>query len=53
MSGPVFGRSVLFFDQADRDQLSPLGEVRRPSIADVFVAVMGSKEVLAKGASQS
>jgi len=37
---PVFGRSVLLFDHADRQQLAALGEVRRPSIADVFVAVM-------------
>jgi ABC-2 type transport system ATP-binding protein len=36
----VFGRSVLLFDHVDRDQLSALGEVRRPSIADLFVAVM-------------
>ena len=39
---PVFGRSVLLFDQADREQLAALGEVRRPSIADLFVAVMGT-----------
>jgi ABC-2 type transport system ATP-binding protein len=39
---PVFGRSVLLFDHADRDQLAALGEVRRPSIADLFVAVMGN-----------
>jgi ABC-2 type transport system ATP-binding protein len=38
---PVFGRSVLLFDHADRDQLAELGDVRRPSIADLFVAVMG------------
>src|SRR5215813_9437247 len=37
---PVFGRSVLLFDRVDRDQLELLGEVRRPSIADLFVAVM-------------
>jgi hypothetical protein len=37
---PVFGRSVLLFDRVDRDQLEMLGEVRRPSIADLFVAVM-------------
>jgi ABC-2 type transport system ATP-binding protein len=36
----VFGRSVLLFDGVDRDQLVALGEVRRPSIADLFVAVM-------------
>ena len=37
---PVFGRSVLLFDGVDRDQLETMGEVRRPSIADLFVAVM-------------
>jgi len=37
---PVFGRSVLLFNNADGQQLAALGEVRRPSIADVFVAVM-------------
>ena len=36
----VFGRSVLLFDRVDRDQLASLGDVRRPSIADLFVAVM-------------
>src|SRR6184192_3410246 len=39
---PVFGRSVLLFDHVDRDELETLGEVRRPSIADLFVAVMSS-----------
>jgi ABC-type multidrug transport system, ATPase component len=38
---PVFGRSVLLFDGADRQQIAALGEVRRPSIADLFVAIMG------------
>ncbi len=37
---PVFGRSVLLFDHVNREQLAALGEVRRPSIADVFVAMM-------------
>ena len=41
----VFGRSILLFDHLERnqvaDQLSKLGEVHTPSIADVFVAVMG------------
>jgi ABC-2 type transport system ATP-binding protein len=40
---PVFGRSVLMFDGANREQLETLGEVRRPSIADLFVATMGEK----------
>src|SRR5436190_5627963 len=39
---PAFGRSVLLFDHVDRDQLAVLGEVRRPSIADLFVAVMSN-----------
>ncbi len=37
----LFGRSILLFDHADREQLAALGEVRTPSIADLFVAVMG------------
>src|SRR5881392_3798295 len=40
---PVFGRSVLLYEGASRDELAPLGETRRPSIADVFVAVMGQQ----------
>jgi ABC-2 type transport system ATP-binding protein len=39
---PVFGRSVLLFDHVDRAQLAALGELRRPSIADLFVAVMSN-----------
>jgi ABC-2 type transport system ATP-binding protein len=42
---PVFGRSVLLFDGANREQLEAFGEVRRPSIADLFVATMGKPEV--------
>jgi ABC-2 type transport system ATP-binding protein len=41
---PVFGRSVMLFDNVDRQKLAALGEVRRPSIADLFVAVMGREE---------
>ncbi len=39
----VFGRSVMLFDGANREQVTALGEVRRPSIADLFVAVMSSE----------
>jgi ABC-2 type transport system ATP-binding protein len=39
---PVFGRSVMLFEHVDSNQLAALGEVRRPSIADLFVAVMSS-----------
>jgi len=38
----VFGRSILLFERVDRQQLAGLGEIRTPSIADVFVAVMGN-----------
>ena len=38
----VLGRSILLFDRADRRQLAALGEVRTPSIADLFVAVVGN-----------
>ena len=34
----VFGKNVLTFDGVNRDKLSPLGEVRTPDIADLFVA---------------
>jgi ABC-2 type transport system ATP-binding protein len=40
---PVFGRSVLLFDRVDRNQLAALGDVRRPSIADLFLAVIGKR----------
>jgi ABC-2 type transport system ATP-binding protein len=39
----VFGRSILLFDGAGREQLAALGEVRTPGIADVFVAVIGNR----------
>jgi ABC-2 type transport system ATP-binding protein len=39
---PALGRNVLLFDGADRHQLAALGEVRAPSIADMFVAVLGT-----------
>jgi ABC-2 type transport system ATP-binding protein len=40
----VFGRSILLFDGVDRGQLAALGEVRTPSIADLFVAVIGNQQ---------
>jgi ABC-2 type transport system ATP-binding protein len=41
----VFGRSILLFDHVDRNQLVALGDVRTPSIADLFVAVMNNSAV--------
>jgi ABC-2 type transport system ATP-binding protein len=37
----VLGRSILLFDHVERQQLAGLGEVRTPSIADLFVAMLG------------
>jgi ABC-2 type transport system ATP-binding protein len=47
----VLGRSILLFDlksgissdHVDRQQLAALGDVRTPSIADLFVAILGDK----------
>jgi ABC-2 type transport system ATP-binding protein len=33
----------MLFENVDRGQLAALGEVRTPSIADLFVAVMSDK----------
>jgi ABC-2 type transport system ATP-binding protein len=48
----VFGRSILLFDQVDREQLALLGEVRTPGIADLFVALMGNKACEPEGAAK-
>ncbi|SDF31968.1 ABC transporter ATP-binding protein [Dyella sp. 333MFSha] len=36
----VFGKSIFLFDNVNRLKLEELGEVRRPSIGDLFVATM-------------
>ena len=56
---PALGRSILLFDLAsdprvdrganqklDRQQLSALGEVHTPSLADLFVAVMSNQRTI-------
>ncbi len=48
----VFGGSILLFDGVDRQELAALGEVRTPSIADLFVAVMGQQSEQAQGAGR-
>src|ERR1700693_1679109 len=45
---PALGRTILLFDRVvdqklDRQQLTALGDVRTPGIADLFVALMGNK----------
>jgi ABC-2 type transport system ATP-binding protein len=48
----VFGRTVLMFDRVERGRLMQLGEVRTPSIADLFVAVLGNQAGVAQGATR-
>jgi ABC-2 type transport system ATP-binding protein len=48
----VFGRSVLLFDGVDRKQLAALGELHTPSIADLFVALMGDQAGQQQGAGR-
>ncbi len=49
---PAFGRTALLFDGADPNRLEALGEVRRPSVADVFIAVMSDRAGAADGAGR-
>ena len=45
----VLGGNVLLFDHVARQQLAALGDVRTPSIADLFVAVVGNHAGQAQG----
>jgi len=44
----VFGKSVMLFDGVNREVLAELGEVRTPGIAELFVAVMGDTQGVAR-----
>ncbi|HET9408401.1 MAG TPA: ABC transporter ATP-binding protein [Candidatus Sulfotelmatobacter sp.] len=46
------GRSAMLFDRADRRQLATFGEVRTPSIADLFVSVMSDHAGQAQGVAR-
>ncbi len=48
----ALGRSVLLFDRVDRTRLAALGDARTPSIADLFVAVVGGRAPQAQGLVQ-
>jgi ABC-2 type transport system ATP-binding protein len=48
----VFGGSILLFEGIDRQQLAALGDVRTPSITDLFIAVMGKQTDRAQGAGR-
>jgi len=38
------GRNVMLFDGIERARLAPLGEVRTPGIADLFIAIVGGRQ---------
>ena len=40
----MFGKSVFIFEGVSRDNLAALGELRTPSVADLFVATMKGGE---------
>src|SRR5712672_2596828 len=48
----VFGRSILLFERVERQQLAALGDVRTPSIADLFVAVLSNQSGAAQGGTR-
>jgi ABC-2 type transport system ATP-binding protein len=48
----AFGGSILLFEGMDRQRLLALGDVRSPSIADLFVAVIGNQAGVAQGAAR-
>src|SRR5580658_4273924 len=52
----ALGRGILLFDLKldgiDRQRLAALGDVRTPSIADLFVAVIGSRASQTQGAAK-
>ncbi len=39
----LFGRHIFLFDRTDLGSLGELGEIHRPSVADLFVALMGDE----------
>jgi ABC-2 type transport system ATP-binding protein len=45
----VLGRSMMLFERVERQQLAAFGEVHTPSIADLFVAVIGNRAAPASG----
>ena len=46
------GRSILLFESVDLQSLAALGDVRTPSVADLFVAIVSRREGQAQGPTQ-
>jgi ABC-2 type transport system ATP-binding protein len=47
----VFGRVAMLFDGVKESDLESLGETKPPSVADLFVALMGRSDVETRPAS--
>jgi ABC-2 type transport system ATP-binding protein len=47
----TFGRSVFLFRDVDPEQLAALGEVRTPSLSDLFMAVISNQSSATRGAA--
>jgi ABC-2 type transport system ATP-binding protein len=47
----ALGRSIFLFDHVDRQQLANVGDVRTPSISDLFVAVISNRARERQGAA--
>ncbi|MCC5864645.1 MAG: ABC transporter ATP-binding protein [Wenzhouxiangella sp.] len=39
----LFGRHIFLFDRPDDERVEALGELHKPSVADLFVALMGNE----------
>jgi len=48
----ALGRAILLFERVDRQQLAALGDVRTPSVADLFIAVMENERSHSAGQAQ-
>jgi ABC-2 type transport system ATP-binding protein len=46
------GRTIMLFARGDRRQLAALGDLRTPSIADLFLAVIGKQDGQAQGVTR-
>ena len=42
-SHSILGGKALIYEGIDRESLAPLGELRTPSVSDLFVAIMGGE----------
>jgi ABC-2 type transport system ATP-binding protein len=48
----ALGRNIFLFDGVDHQQLAALGDARTPSIADLFIAIVGNHSGEREGAAR-